>query len=232
VGNSDKTEINDIVKEENHLYNDIIIVDINERYDNLIEKSIYMLEWLHMNCGRVKYVLKVDDDIFLNVQNLLHHLQQTSPTNSIIGCKVKNTSPFRFPLSKWYISRQQYEFDTFPDYISGPAYLITGDILSKLYFATRKVPRIFLEDVYINGLCRQYIKAQAQGHPGFSCGYRDEGPCGAHFRYKITGHHYYPTEIERMWNELNDKWHTCPFQHSYWVSKFVDICFFVVSLSW
>lgn len=221
VGNSDDTEVNYMLGKENLVYNDIIKVDVKEKYENLVEKSIYMLKWLHMNCNRAKYVLKVDDDIFLNIRNLLKHLKQTTPDNSIIGCKVKNTSPFRFPLSKWYISRQQYKDDTFPDYISGPAYLITGDILSELYFATKHVPRIFLEDVYINGLCRRHIKARAEGHPGFSCGYRDEGPCGTNFRYKVTGHHYFPAEMERMWKELNDQWYTCPFKHSYWVSKFI-----------
>nr|XP_022321613.1 beta-1,3-galactosyltransferase 5-like isoform X3 [Crassostrea virginica] len=134
----------------------------------------------------------------------------------------------KFPLSKWYLSRDQYSADVFPDYISGPAYVLSGDILSKLYSATKLVPYIFLEDVYLNGICREKVSVKAVGHPGFSCGFRDEGPCGGFFRYKITGHHYFPDEIERMWLELRDRWFTCPFKHSYVVSKFLDILQFVL----
>ncbi|XP_062577849.1 beta-1,3-galactosyltransferase 1-like [Saccostrea cucullata] len=228
VGASDNQKINHIVTKENEIYNDVIRVNVKEMYENLAKKSISILQWIHVNCNRAKYYIKVDDDIFLNVRNLIDDLKRMKPSNSIMGCKVTNTSPFRFPLSKWYISRKQYSPDTFPDYISGPAYVITGDIISKLYLATNVVERIFLEDVYVNGICRQYINADAFAHPGFTCGYRDDGPCGAHFRHKITGHHYYPEEIERMWNELNDRWYTCPLKHSFLVSKIVDTLNFFI----
>jgi hypothetical protein len=42
VGNSDKTEINDLVKEENRLYNNIIIIDIKQKYENLAKKNLYI----------------------------------------------------------------------------------------------------------------------------------------------------------------------------------------------
>ncbi|XP_061179050.1 beta-1,3-galactosyltransferase 5-like [Saccostrea echinata] len=222
VGTSENSRIDDILTKEKQIHNDIIEVETKEKYEMLARKSISILEWIHNNCNHAKYYLKVDDDIFLNIRNLLDDLRHRERTNSIIGCKVKDTSPFRFPFSKWYLSRDQYSADTFPDYISGPAYVITGDILSELYFATKIAQYIFLEDVFINGICRKYINAVAEGHPGFSCGYRDQGPCGTHFENKITGHHYYPKEIERMWNELNDKHHTCPLKHSIWISKITD----------
>ncbi|XP_062580138.1 beta-1,3-galactosyltransferase 5-like [Saccostrea cucullata] len=222
VGISEDRRINDVLSKEKEIYNDIIEVKIEDKYEMLAKKSISIIEWIHNNCNHAKYYLKIDDDMFLNIRNLIDDLQLRQRTNSIIGCKVKDTSPFRFPFSKWYLSRDQYSADTFPDYISGPAYVITGDILSKLYFATKSVKYIFLEDVFINGICRRYIDAEAEWHPGFSCGYRDQGPCGTHFKNKITGHHYYPKEIERMWNELNDKRFICPLKHSYWISRIVD----------
>lgn len=223
VGTSEERKLKQIIAKEKQIFQDIVEIDVKEKYENLAKKSIGILKWIYMNCNSAMYFLKVDDDIFLNIGKLVDDLKRMGPRNSIIGCKVMNTSPFRFPLSKWYISRKQYSGDTFPDYISGPAYVITGDIFSKLYFATKTVPNIFLEDVYINGLCREHINGVAVGHPGFSCGYRDQGPCGTNFRYKITGHHYYPKEIERMWDELNDKWHTCPLSQTYWFSKVVDV---------
>lgn len=225
VGTPRKNTIKHALAEEKQNYKDIIEVKMDEKYENLANKSISIIEWMYMYCNRAKFILKVDDDMFLNINKLIEDLKISSLRNSIIGCKVTHSSPSRFPLSKWYISRQQYQANTFPEYISGPAYIITGDILSKLYFATKCLPYIFLEDVYLTGICRRHINAIAVGHPGFSCGYRDQGPCGGHFRYKITGHHYYPEEIERMWFELNDRWYTCPLRHSYLLSKALDILF-------
>nr|XP_022287728.1 beta-1,3-galactosyltransferase 5-like isoform X2 [Crassostrea virginica] len=227
VGMSANIATKNTIQKENQSFRDIIEVDIEEKYDNLAKKSIKILEWALFHCNRAKYVLKIDDDMFLNVNLLKSDLKNKNYSNSMIGCKVRNSSPFRFPLSKWYLSRDQYSADVFPDYISGPAYVLSGDILSKLYSATKLVPYIFLEDVYLNGICREKVSVKAVGHPGFSCGFRDEGPCGGFFRYKITGHHYFPDEIERMWLELRDRWFTCPFKHSYVVSKFLDILQFV-----
>nr|XP_022306849.1 beta-1,3-galactosyltransferase 5-like [Crassostrea virginica] len=228
VEKSKNKETENIVRKEKQIFMDIIEVDVEARYENLAKKSIMILEWALFHCKDAKYMLKVDDDVFLNIGLLKADLISENYSNSIIGCKVRNSSPFRFPLSKWYLSRDQYSADIFPDYISGPAYVLSGDIFFKLYSATKLVPRIFLEDVYLNGICREKVSVKAVGHPGFSCGFRDEGPCGGFFRYKITGHHYFPDEIKRMWLELRDRWFTCPFKHSYVVSKFFDILHFVV----
>ena len=228
IGRPENANMRRAIEEEKQLFNDIIELNVEDKYENLAKKSIGMLEWANSRCNHAKYMLKVDDDIFLNINLLIAELKVKNYRNSIIGCKVKNTSPFRFPFSKWYISRAQYSADKFPDYISGPAYVLSGDIIFKLSSATKVLPYIYLEDVYLTGICREYISAKVVGHPGFSCGFRDEGPCGSFFRYKITGHHYFPNEIERMWDELNDRWFTCPFKHSYVVSKFVDTLLFVV----
>lgn len=95
-------------------------------------------------------------------------------------------------------SKEEYKLDNFPDYFGGPPYVISGDILGKLYLATDVVPSIFIEDVYITGMCREYINALAVGHPGCSCLGRINEPYGGHFRNLTTGHPYSSREIERM----------------------------------
>ena len=79
------------------------------------------------------------------------------------------------------------------------------------------------EDVYITGLCRRHIGALAKSHAEFSCGYRDKGPCGSNFLYEITGHHYSPKEVQRMWSELQNRWSDCRLVDSYFVYRVIDI---------
>lgn len=209
LGRSETPALQDLVQTEQFIYNDIITKDILETYENLTRKSIAILHWVVSYCKRVRYLLKIDDDMFLNLPRLLKHLTKDKPTNSILGCKVRHSSPFRFSYSKWYVSWDQYKEKEYPEYISGTAYLISGDIVTKLYRATQDVPYFMFEDVFVTGLCREHIGAIATEHPEFSCGYRDRGPCGANFRYRVTGHHYSPSEVTRMWVELQDRWSDC-----------------------
>ncbi|XP_061169130.1 beta-1,3-galactosyltransferase 1-like [Saccostrea echinata] len=223
LGKSKEAALQDVASTENQIYNDILFEDIDEAYENLTRKSIAMLHWASMHCHRVRYLLKVDDDIFLNLPRLLDELTKHPRENSITGCKVQGSTPFRFLRTKWRVSKTQYKEDYYPDYLAGTAYLISGDILQNLYGATQKVPYFIFEDIYITGLCREYIGVRAEEHKGFSCGYRDKGPCGKNFRYGITGHHYNPSEIKRMWLELQDRWSNCRIVDNYFIYKLVDM---------
>ena len=40
-------------------------------YYNLTLKVVGLLNWINDHCSRVDFVLKVDDDVYVNVQNLL-----------------------------------------------------------------------------------------------------------------------------------------------------------------
>eukprot|EP00105_Crassostrea_gigas_P032726 XP_011455851.1 PREDICTED: beta-1,3-galactosyltransferase 1-like [Crassostrea gigas] len=223
LGKSKDSVHQSLAKTENSIHNDILFEDILETYENLSQKSIALLRWASTNCERVRYLLKIDDDMFLNLPRLLNELKVHPKTNSISGCKVIGASPFRFAFSKWKISRSEYKNDYYPDYIAGTAYLISGDIISNLSWATRNVPYFIFEDVYITGLCRKHIGAVALENKGFNCGYRNRGPCGNNFRYQITGHHYTPREIKRMWRELQNRWSNCRLVDHYFIYKLVDL---------
>uniref|UniRef100_A0A8W8MNX2 Hexosyltransferase n=1 Tax=Magallana gigas TaxID=29159 RepID=A0A8W8MNX2_MAGGI len=214
VGKEADQKINDTLTMEKETYMDIVELDIRETYKNLVKKITALLQWLTVHCTNTKYILKVDDDVFLNFNLLINYLRNSKPVNSIIGCKLTNAPVVRDKLSKYYISNEEYNPDIFPVYVGGPAYVISGDILGKLYLATNNVSSIFLEDVYINGMCREYINALAVGHPSFSCVTRIKEPCGGYFRNLITGHPYSAGEIERMWMQLNDNI-TCISSKSY-----------------
>ena len=223
LGKSTMHELQSLAETENSVYNDILFTNILETYENLLHKSIALLRWASFYCQGVQYLLKIDDDMFLNLPRLLNDLRRNPKLNTISGCRVSGASPFRTLFSKWRISRKQYQKDVYPDYIAGTAYLISGDIISKLYNATRRVPYFVFEDVYITGMCRKHIGAVASVHREFSCGFRDKGPCGKNFRYHITGHHYRPTEIQRMWSELQDRWSNCRLADAYLIHQLIYV---------
>ncbi|XP_062588449.1 beta-1,3-galactosyltransferase 1-like [Saccostrea cucullata] len=224
IGRSESTVYNDAANTERNVFNDIILLDLEDTDDSEASKTIGILNWTHKNCAKVQYLLKINDDTFLNIYTLNKYLKRNKQENAIIGCKTDGSENEHF-LQK-YLFRHLYFSTTVqnvhPVYIKSSAYLITGDIISKLYMATNHVQHFCSEDKYITGLCREYIKAEAVGHSGFSCGYRDKGPCGSNFRYAITGNQYYPDELVRMWKELNNRWSDCRLIDNYWISIAFD----------
>ena len=64
------------MKRESIKYKDIIMENFIDSYGNLTLKTMMGLKWASRYCGRAKFVYKVDDDMFVNVQNLLKYLQQ------------------------------------------------------------------------------------------------------------------------------------------------------------
>lgn len=223
LGKSKNSALQDLANTEKLIYNDIIFEDVLETYENLTRKSIAILRWTVSFCNQARYLLKIDDDMFLNLPRLLSYLSDFSQVNTVLGCKVSHSAPYRNPFSKWHVSRDQYEDREYPDYISGTAYLISGDIIYDLYQATKKVPYFIFEDVFVTGLCRKQIGAVAKEHHEFSCGSREIGPCGKNFRYRITGHHYSPQEVKRMWVELQNRWSDCRLVDYFFIYNLIDI---------
>ncbi len=77
IGQTDSNLTQQMIEDdENSLYGDIIQVDnVYEYYRNLALKVASLLNWLHIYCAQVDFVLKVDDDVYVNEHNLATFIQ-------------------------------------------------------------------------------------------------------------------------------------------------------------
>ena len=74
------------IDEENNVNEDIIQIEMSDFYRNLSLKVAGMLNWLYRNCAKVDFVMKTDDDVYVNVRTLAQFLQSNHPSNqSIFG---------------------------------------------------------------------------------------------------------------------------------------------------
>lgn len=67
------------IEKENLYHRDIVHVDLLDSYQNLTLKSIALLEWTFKNCPSANFVLKIDDDVYLNIKlfkSFLRYSQQ------------------------------------------------------------------------------------------------------------------------------------------------------------
>ena len=160
--NEDKT-VNDLLIYESFHFNDIVQVDFMDTYFNLTLKSIIAFKWIamHFTSDQVQYVLKVDDDVVVDLENLLKMANDKFiQTRSAFYCfEVSDVMVNREKHHKFYLSKQEYEHEKFPIYCSGSAYVLTFGLLKKIASLQSYPNYLKFEDVYITGILKNHLKA-------------------------------------------------------------------------
>ncbi|ESO91167.1 hypothetical protein LOTGIDRAFT_95793, partial [Lottia gigantea] len=158
LGKVTDVDVMSSAKLEYNEYGDLLQEDFLDTYRNLSHKAIGALKWLKHNCGHSKYVLKTDDDIFVNIYRLVHHIHSKlesnkKPATNLLLCNQWiNMMVVRNEKSKWYLSKAEFPLDRFPMYCSGSAFLMSNDVALKMYDATLRTPFFWIDDYYITGM--------------------------------------------------------------------------------
>lgn len=157
MGHSNRSEIKKLNHLEQVKYKDIIIENFVDTYMNLSLKALVMLKLFaaQKNCN---YLIKTDDDVFLNVPLLVKELENTTNSGILSGRIVKNEKRQKDYSHKWYAPSYMYWQDEYPSFLAGPAYLMAQSVAAKLLQTATTIPIFHLEDVYITGICAK--KAQ------------------------------------------------------------------------
>ncbi|XP_054156991.1 beta-1,3-galactosyltransferase 1-like [Oppia nitens] len=107
--------VNEELMIESNKYNDIIQFGFVDHYYNLTLKAIATQRWLHRYCSSVKYLLKIDDDSFVNIDLLLKVLPDFDMGfNGLI--RFVDLVLHREMDFKWHVPRQYYPNNYYPDY--------------------------------------------------------------------------------------------------------------------
>lgn len=161
VGKSlDDESINEKLREEAEKYNDIIQVNFADTYRNLTYKTLSLIKWTAQYCSNAKYLLKVDDDVHVNVNSLVNDLvDKYFDAKMSFLCHINfYGTAIRNVNSKYFVSKSSFNSDKFPIYCDGPAYLLTNDNLTHtLYQLSIKYELFFLEDLFLTGLLAKKI---------------------------------------------------------------------------
>ncbi len=96
LGLTENNVTQQVIDEENEIFGDLIQIEISDFYRNLSLKVAGLLNWVYRNCASVDFVMKVDDDVYVNVRNLAHFIQSYHPSNrSIFGTSAGPFIPNR-----------------------------------------------------------------------------------------------------------------------------------------
>lgn len=197
------TKVESILRKEQHMYNDVIRGRFLDSYSNLTLKTISTLEWVNTYCSRVKYLLKTDDDMFINVPRLLAFVNKHArDRNVIFGRLARKWKPIRNRKSKYYVSQVQFQQSLFPDFTTGPAYLLSSDTVSRLYDAALNQTYLKLEDVFTTGIVAHKLGIKRSHANEFLNKRIQYTPCN--IQHGISIHMVKYSEQFDLWKKLLD----------------------------
>ncbi|XP_041477656.1 uncharacterized protein LOC121425604 [Lytechinus variegatus] len=167
LGATDDKVVQHYIDDEAEQNRDILQENFHDSYVNLTLKTIMGLKWSTQTCPKAKFVMKVDDDVAVNVVDLMAYLKTVNASDALIGgILTKGAAPYRNSRKKWYVPEDVYPEPTYPPYPQGKSYIMTMDVAMKLFITSTEIDIFPWEDVFI-GICLQKIGVQPSEIPGF-----------------------------------------------------------------
>ena len=130
-----------------------------EEYSKLTLKGVMWLNWVSANCPGVRWVIKIDDDVAVNVHYLVEYLtQEHGDTRHFIGGSLATGGDAKISRagsgSKWQVDDSQFPgLEHFPfTYSLGHFVVLSGDLVRPMAEAARSAPFFWLDDVFMFGL--------------------------------------------------------------------------------
>ncbi|KAK3587722.1 hypothetical protein CHS0354_042514 [Potamilus streckersoni] len=190
-----------LVEEENKIHNDIIKEDFVDTYQNLTYKTMMAFKYAVTKCSYAKFVMKTDDDMWINIPGLLKVIKRENKTlqSAVSGACHHVAGPIRDPSSKWYASFRSYPHDSYPGFCSGTGYVTSMNVARKVFEISKNVPFFHLEDVYV-AICIRKLRYRLHPIAGFNIGRPHFDPCLYKGDNLVTSHEVSSGMLISFWN--------------------------------
>jgi len=209
IGQADNEKQQLKIKGESDEYGDIIQESFVDTYQNLTIKSLMLLKWFEQNCHQTQYVMKSDDDMYINLPKLNDLVKTNQDPYLLVGNLRRNVAPIRRSQSKWHVPYHMFPERHYPNYLVGTGYVMSRMTASKLYEASLDEQPFILEDVFITGLLSVKVNIRPRDNNGFMFFRRGYKVCNHH--QIITSTKIQPKKMREIHNLLSfSKQLDCP----------------------
>ncbi|XP_055296051.1 beta-1,3-galactosyltransferase 5-like isoform X2 [Sitodiplosis mosellana] len=149
------------INDEDAQFNDIIQGNFIDSYHNLTYKHTMALKWFTDNCPDVKYLLKLDDDVFVNVPALHEFLLNNKKDRKfLLGPYRGNTIVQR--NGKWKVTPEEFVDDQYPEYVEGSSVIYSNDFVHEAFKKTFTTRYFWIDDVYVTGIIRMQLNVRIE----------------------------------------------------------------------
>lgn len=139
------------LEEEAEEFGDLVRGNFIDAYRNMTYKHVMALKYATYYCAGARFVLKTDDDVFVNTPEVVKWVGRASPRRLLL-CQVwKGSAVKRSWRSKWRVSFREYPDREYPTYCPGWAVLYSADVARALYREAQRSEYFWIDDVHVTG---------------------------------------------------------------------------------
>ena len=152
---------------EGDAFGDLIRADYFDDYWNQTLKIQMGFEWASRYCN-FSFLLKIDDDVFVNTNALLSNLSNPSmPKYKLyMGLLWQKLPVRRYKGDKWEVTKEEYEPDFYPDYCPGFGFVLSFDVVHSFINLYQVVKPFKIDDVYV-GMLAERAGVNGTNNDGF-----------------------------------------------------------------
>ncbi|KAL3836524.1 hypothetical protein ACJMK2_021948 [Sinanodonta woodiana] len=158
-----------VLQKETTKYKDIVQADIVESRHNLTNKMMNGLRWVKTYCPKVKYILKADEDTFINVARFSDYLMKNPNINN------KTIHGYLYPRGgmvqregRYAVRNEELPSAQYPPYLSGTSYILPFDVISDMLDLAERLPYCPIDDAFMTGVLRAILDVKIQHSQDFT----------------------------------------------------------------
>ncbi|KAK7866511.1 hypothetical protein R5R35_002471 [Gryllus longicercus] len=226
-GSSSAEHLQEALDEESAHYGDLVQENFVDSYNNLTLKTVFLLKWVRTHCAGARFIMKTDDDMFVNIRSLVVLLlaiergraralingisvalpgvsgrPPLSPGPILLGALICGARPITNASNKWYAPKYMYQGRIYPNYLSGTGYVMSADAVGPLYSTALRTPFFHLEDVFLTGICARQAGLRPRDHPAFAYTKRKTDACVLRDKLVVTSHHMEQAALKQVWSAM------------------------------
>lgn len=216
---------------ESAAHKDILQAAFQDSYRNLTLKTLSGLNWVRKYCPGARYILKTDDDVYVNVPELVSELiQRGGPSERwqkgrgpqegttaaheehqgqavpllYLGRVHWRVSPTRTPGARHHVSEELWPetWGPFPPYASGTGYVLSASAVHLILKVASRAPHLPLEDVFVGVSARRGGLAPTHCVKLAGATHYPLDRC-CYGKFLLTSHRLDPWKMQEAWKLVN-----------------------------